>query len=332
MKESRERGVGVAYALAACVWWGGAVFYFKAVAHVQAAEVIAHRTVWTAVLMVAGLALSGRLRTAVRAVCDGRRLALLTLTALLIAVSWYSNVWAVSHDRVLEASLGYYIMPHVNVLLGCIFLRERLRRWQTVCVLLALVGVVILGVSYGQVPAVALVMAMTFGLYGLLRKKVSVDGTVGLAAESIILIPVALIYGSFLYRRDQLSFAHIDLTTDLLLVAAGVITALPLIWYVNAAKRLPLTTLGLMMYIVPSITFLAAVFGFDEPFGMVQLVSFCFIWTALLIYSLESVWWARTVNTGEAAVRHKSPANFLASTSSGASASGLQQKGGGSKV
>ena len=303
LKRISPTGAGIAYALAAYIWWGGIVFYFKAVAHVLPVEIIAHRAMWTAVLLVGALALSGRLKAALHTIRVSRTLAMLTATSVLIALSWYSNVWAVTHDRVLEAGLGYYIMPPVNVLLGRIFLKETLRKWQVVCVVLAFIGVIILGVSYGEVPLIALVMSISFGLYGLLRKKIPVSGTVGLAAETVILSPVAVIYILTLQHQGQLSFLSIDLTTDLLLVAAGFATALPLIWFVNAAKRLSLATLGLMTYIVPSITFLSAVLIFGEPFGIVRLASFCCVWTALLIYSLESIWWARTVKKRQATER-----------------------------
>jgi chloramphenicol-sensitive protein RarD len=288
--DSRATVEGVAYALAACFWWGGAVFYFKAVDYVSAAEVVAHRIIWTAVLLIATLAITGRLRPCLRAIRGGNAYAKLSATAALIALSWYSNVWAVANDRVLETSLAYYIMPLVNITLGAVFLKERMRKWQIASVLLASLGVVVQGLSYGRFPIIAVVMSVTFGLYGLLRKQIAVDGTAGLAAETAILTPIALVIMLYFHQQEQLMFAHTDMQTNLLMVAAGAVTVFPLIWYVNATKKLRLSTLGIIIYMVPTITFLASVFVFNEVFGFWQFISFCCIWIALLMFTFESLW------------------------------------------
>ena len=280
---------GICYGLAAYLWWSGAIFWFKAVAHIPAWEVVAHRVVWSSVLLIGLLAVTSRLSTAVRTLRNRCTMITLAASSCLLTISWYVFVWAVAHDRVLETSLAYYIAPLIKVMLGRIFLRERLSTTQIVSVLLALLGMIILGASYGRVPLVSLVMAITIGFYGLLRKKAPVDATTGLAIETMILTPAALIFILYLQHQGQLLFTHLSPQTDLLLVAAGVITAVPLVWYCSALRKLRYTTMGLMMYIMPSITFLIAVFVFEEPFGAMQLVTFCCIWAALLIYTYDSI-------------------------------------------
>jgi chloramphenicol-sensitive protein RarD len=287
--DKRRTRTGVAYGLAAFTWWGCHVFYFKAVAHVASLEVLAHRIVWSTLLLVALLAARGRLRAAVASMKNARKLAAISVSTCLIAFNWFVFIWAVTHDRVLETSMGYFINPLVNVLLGFVFLRERFRLVQTFAILLATIAVTILWVHHGRVPAIALALAFSFALYGLIRKVVRVEGVVGLAAECLILTPVALGYLFYLERTGALAFTHVDRPTDGLLVAAGVITAVPLVWFVNAALRLRYATVGLMQYIGPTLVFIFAVFVFHEPFGGVQLVSFILIWTALALYTIGSI-------------------------------------------
>ena len=207
----RKTNRGVFYALAAYIWWGGAVYYFKAVTHVPAIEVIVHRTIWTALFLAVFLAVTGNLRSAMCVVRDRRTFAMLTVSALLIATSWYSYVWAVENNRVLETSFAYYLMPLISVVLGTIFLNERLRGWQLVSVLLASVGVVVQGLSYGRFPVLSLVIALSFGFYGLVRKKIKVDGTTGLCIEAVILTPLALVAMLYLRGQGQLVFSNFSI-------------------------------------------------------------------------------------------------------------------------
>jgi chloramphenicol-sensitive protein RarD len=213
-------------------------------------------------------------------------------------------VWAVSNDRILDASFAYYITPLINVFLGYVALRERLRRQALLGVLLAVIGVVILGISYYRIPIVSLAMASSLALYGLVRKNVSIKGMEGFAVEMIILMPAAVICLAYLQRHGHLAFGQLDIATDLLLSAAGVITTLPFIWFVKAAKRLRYASLGMMMYILPSLTFFFAVFVFEEPFGALQLVSFCCVWSALLVYSSTSVGGMRSITVDRRDTAH----------------------------
>lgn len=289
----RATRVGLAYGVAAYLWWGFVVFYFKAVAHVPPLEVLAHRVVWSVVLLAALLGVRGRWREGLSALRDRRSLLALCFTTLLIAGNWFTFIWAVSHDRVVEASLGYYINPLVNVLLGFVFLKERLRRAQWIAVGLATVAVVLLSVRVGSVPVISLVLAFSFGLYGLLRKTMRVDGLVGLTVETTLLLPVAVGYLVWMERGDALVFGHGSWSTQALLIAAGAVTALPLLWFANAARRLDLATVGLLQYIAPSFQFASAVLVFGEPFGLVQLLSFALIWCALALYTTDSIRRAR---------------------------------------
>ena len=288
LTDRRQEKIGVAYGLSAFIWWGGCVFYFKAVAHVSPEEVLAHRIIWTALLLVGLLAMRGRLRAAAAIMWNRKKIAAIFATTVLISINWFVFIWAVANDQVLQTSLGYFINPLLNVLLGFVFLRERFRGLQVVAIVLAAVGVSIMWLDHGQVPAVALALASTFALYGLIRKTVFVEGVVGLAAETVFIAPVALLYLAYLGSTGNLVFARVDRLSDVLLFSAGIITALPMVWFVNAAQRLRLATVGLMQYIGPTLTFLIAVFVFHEPFGQTELISFALIWSALALYSFTS--------------------------------------------
>ena len=288
MSKLTRQHVGLAYGLSAFIWWGGCVFYFKAITHVSPEEIIAHRVVWSAFLLVGFLFFRGRLQLAIKSMMEPRKIRAIAITTVLISINWFTFIWAIGHDQVLQTSLGYYINPLFNVFLGFVFLRERFQALQLISIVLAVAGVAILWIDYGRVPVVALVLAVTFGFYGLVRKVTDIQGVVGLAGETVILTPIAVAYLFFLFNTESLSFIYTDRITDVLLLSAGIITALPLIWFVNAAQRLRLATIGLMQYIAPSMTFMFAVFVFHEPFGMVELSSFVLIWVALILYGISS--------------------------------------------
>ena len=284
----RESTLGVIYGLAAFVWWGVCPLYFKAVAHVAPDEVLAHRVLWSLLLLLVLLKLRGRLPMLRQALTHGPTARTLALTSALISVNWFVFIWAVGRGFLLEASLGYFINPLVNVLLGFVFLGERLRRLQTVSVILAALAVTWLTLRVGRVPVIALTLAFSFGFYGLLRKTVRADGMTGLTAETLLLAPFAAAWLLHLEARDALAFLHRGLRTDLLLPAAGVVTALPLVWYANAARRLRYATVGFLQYAAPSLQFLLAVVAFGEPFTRTHLAAFACIWTALGLYSWDS--------------------------------------------
>jgi chloramphenicol-sensitive protein RarD len=279
----------LAYALAAYAWWGCVPVYFKAVAHVPVFELLAHRAVWTAFLLVFLACLCGRWREVLAAVSSHGSLGVLVVRATLLGTVWLTYLWGVVNDQVLQISMAYFIIPLVSVLLGFLFLGERLRRWQTVSVFLAALAVVYLSVAGGQPPTVAVVMATTFGFYGLLRKKITVDPLVGVAVEMVVLLPFGVVYLLYLGAQDTLVFAGGSWRTAVLLPLIGVFTGVPLIWFARAALRLRLATLGFLLYVTPSLVFILSFTAFGETLTHAYLISFICIWTALLIYSIDAV-------------------------------------------
>lgn len=253
----------------------------------QPAEILAHRIAWSLALLLLVLARRGDLGALLAAVRNRRLVLALSVTTLLLALNWFIFIWAVAHARVLEASLGYFINPLVNVALGLLILRERLRRLQWASLALATAGVAILSVRMGGLPLISLTLALSFGLYGLVRKLTPVGGVAGLAIETAILTPAALGALWWWQSRGVLTFGHLDLRTDLLLAASGLITALPLVWFANAARRLRYATVGFLQYSAPTLQFLLAVAAFGEPLHRAQLASFLLIWGALGLFSLD---------------------------------------------
>ena len=280
---------GVAYAVAAYGFWGLNPLYFKAVTDVPALEVLAHRTLWTVVLLALLVTVGRRWSAIASALRSRRTMLLLGLSTLVISVNWLIYIWAIYVERVLETSLGYYINPLVSVLLGVVVLRERLAPLQMLAVLLAVVGVLNLAIGTGGLPWVAISLALTFGLYGLIRKTAQVGSAEGLLVETTLLLPLALGYLVFLAASGEGSFATRDHTTDLLLIAAGPVTMLPLVWFTSAAKRLPLSLVGFFQYIAPTCHFLLAVFAFGEPFTRTHLITFVLIWTAVALFTWQTL-------------------------------------------
>ncbi len=280
---------GLMYGLAAYIWWGACIFYFKALEHVLPAEVLSHRIFWSAVLLVIILLSRRHIGRTIKILRNRKNFLLLTGSATLIGINWFTYIWAIDHEQVLQTSLGYFINPLVNVFFGYLFLKERLSRVQKSSILLALCGVIIIGLYFFEIPSIALILAFTFGAYGLLRKIVAVDSISGLAMETCLLSPIALGYLFYLYYKGGLSFTHADILTNILLVSAGLISALPLIWFVRATRMLTYATMGILMYIWPTISFFLAIFVYKEPFGVIQLIGFIFIWSSLGLYSWQLI-------------------------------------------
>ncbi len=224
---------------------------------------------------------------------DFKTLSILFATTLLVAANWFVFIYAINHDQVLQASLGYYINPLINVLLGMIFLKERLRPLQGVSVILAGIGVVYLTVYYGRFPYLALILAFSFGFYGLLHKITSAGALLGLSIETLMLSVPATAYLLYIGINGHGAFLNIDMGTDLLLAATALVTGLPLLLFTMGAKRIRLSTVGFLQYIAPSCSFLLAVFVFMEPLVRSQVITFIMIWTALAIYSADSFFFHR---------------------------------------
>ncbi len=265
------------------VFWGFAPVYFKLLKHVPATEIIAHRVIWAACMLLIFLAIRERRKLLQVLKVSGKQLLVLLFSGCLVMANWLIFVWAVNHDQILATSLGYFINPLVNILLGMIFLQERLNKTQTVALLLAASATVYLGWFLGQPPWIALALAFSFGFYGLVRKQLDVRPLVGLFWETSLLLLPAIIYLSTLASTDN-STAYNNATLALL-VLAGLVTVLPLIAFNYAAKKLSLTWIGFLQYIAPTISFLIAVLFFGEVFTWGHQVAFTGIWLALLLVS-----------------------------------------------
>lgn len=281
---------GLIYALCAFGFWGLVPIYFKALQHVPAMEVLAHRVFWSVPVTLLMLLLGRGWGRFIGSVKSTRVLFTLVASASLVMVNWFVFIHAVQSGRVLEASLGYYVNPLVNVLLGTVFLGERLRRTQVAAVLLAAAGTLNLVMSLGVVPWIALVLAGSFGLYGLIRKTVAVEPVEGLLVETVLMVPLALGYLLWLGLKAQICFGLVDLATTILLALAGAVTVLPLVWFTHAARRLPLSTLGLVQYLAPTAQFFLGVLVYAEPFGWKHLLTFACIWAGVGIFAGEA--WA----------------------------------------
>ena len=282
---------GILYGIAAYGSWGIIPLYFKTVASVPPLEVLAHRAVWSFVLLAVLVALLRRWQELWRELRSRKLLLMLTLSTLFIAANWLTFIYAVTTGQVLQASLGYFINPLVNVLLGVLFLRERLRPRQTLSIGLALVGVLVLTAIGGEVPWVALTLAFTFALYALMRKLMPVDGLVSLTVETLIMTPLALVYLG--YIATGTIHGPLGIRTLGLLMLSGPITTVPLLFFGAAARRLRLSTMGILQYLSPTLQFLLAVLAFGEPFSAARLLSFACIWMAIIIYATDSLRAAR---------------------------------------
>lgn len=288
----REAAIGVALGIGAYLSWGFLPIYLKAVGSVPAPEILAHRILWS-LLLVAGVVVLARRGAAVSALLRApRTIGLLAVTAMLIGINWLTYIWAVNAGHVLETSLGYFINPLVNVALGVIVLGERLRRPQVAAVALAAVGVTILAVAQGSLPWISLVLAFSFGLYGLLRKMAPVDPLTGLLGETALLAPLCLFYLLWLASLGTGSFGA-STGIDVLLVLSGLVTAVPLLMFAAAGKRLRYATIGLLQYIAPTIQFLLAVLLYGEALTAAHLVTFGFIWAGLALYAADALREAR---------------------------------------
>lgn len=285
----REQNIGVICALGAFGLWGIVPVYFRALHQATPIEILAHRVFWSVPFTALLITLSHDWKGLWEALSEKKVLSTLFLTAILVATNWFVFIYAIVTDRLLQASLGYYINPLVNVLLGMVFLGERLRLHQGLAVLLAAAGTFNLALSYGKLPWISLALAFTFSFYGLLRKTVRIESLNGLFVETSLLFPLALGYLSFLTVKGVCAFWIADRQTAALLALAGLVTSVPLVWFTSAARRLRYATLGILQYLAPSLQFLLAVFIYREPFTHVQLITFGCIWSGLAIFVLDSV-------------------------------------------
>ncbi len=293
---------GLASGLVAYILWGLVPIYFKALGDVRPIEILANRVLWSVVFLALLLTVVRGWPDLLRCLRSRALVPLLLTSSVLIAANWFVYIYAVATDRIMQTSLGYYVTPLVSVLLGMVFYGERLRPWQWAALALAVAGVLYLALDGGEWPWIALCLALSFGLYGLLRKKAAVSTLTGLSLETAALLPAAIAALAWWGHEGTLALGHIDRRTDALLAASGAITAVPLLFFGLAARRLRLSTLGFLQYIAPSLQFLQAALFFDEPFTPARQVSFGLIWAALAIYSVDSVLAYRRRTTEEPAL------------------------------
>ncbi|MCP3772922.1 EamA family transporter RarD [Paenibacillus sp. MZ04-78.2] len=280
---------GIGYGLLAYLAWGLLPLFWKTFNSVSSGEILGHRVVWSFVFVALLLLIGGRWKALKSAFSERKNVLPMVVCSLLISLNWLIFIWAVNHDRVVETSLGYYINPLISVLLGICFLGERLRAVQWAAMAIATTGVAILTFSYGSVPWVSLVLALSFGVYGLVKKKMQLEPMISLGGETIVVLPVAAVYLLVVGMTGQSTTSSLSMGYQLLLALSGVATAMPLLWFAQAAQRLSLTTVGFLQYLAPTISLILGVALYDEPFTTVHLIGFCLIWSALLLFTLSSL-------------------------------------------
>ncbi|RXT02306.1 EamA family transporter RarD [Ammoniphilus sp. CFH 90114] len=279
---------GIWYAVAAYASWGLLPLYWKALQQIPSGEILAHRILWSFVFVSMILFLMKRWKSFKEVLFQPSVRLGIFASGFLISANWFTYIWAVNNNHVIEASLGYYINPLLSFCLGMLVLKERLHFWQLVSIALAAIGVIIITVEFGKIPWVAFSLALTFAFYGLAKKLTKVDSMISLALETTIVAPLAILYLSFLQWNGSGALGTVTMGEHFLLFGAGIVTALPLLWFAQAAKRISLTTIGFIQYLSPSIGLLLGIFLYKEPFTTAHIISFSFIWAALLLYSISS--------------------------------------------
>ena len=295
--------LGVISAAAAFLIWGASPIYWKLLKAVPALEILTHRIVWSFIFLATLVLIQGR-RELISILKDRFSLMMLAVSTLMVALNWLIYIWAVTHDQILQASLGYFICPLVNVILGMVFLEERLRRAQIVAVVLATGGVFYLTIHFGHIPWIALSLAISFGLYGLIRKTIVAGALVGLTVETLLLFIPAVVYLFYLDHISTGFFWRDGWRMSIILIGTVLPTAPPLLLFTFGARRLNLSTVGFLQYIMPSCAFMLAVFLYEEPFEKAQLFTFITIWIALAIFSIDSMVAGQRTGSGDV-VNHR---------------------------
>ncbi|RJS60016.1 EamA family transporter RarD [Bacillus sp. PK3_68] len=293
MNEQTKKGA--LYIFLSYLLWGLFPIYWKMLEHVTAHEILANRVLWSFVSMVLLLVFTRKLRD-LKATLQTmkekpKQAAALVIASFLVSSNWFLFIWAINAERVIETSLGYYINPLMSVLLGVFVLKESLSKAQVFSVALAAIGVAIITISYGQLPWVSLGLAVTFALYGLMKKTIQVEAAVGLTLETFSVTPIAVAFLVYWWSKGELLLFSGSFSTDVLLMLGGAVTALPLLMFAAGAPKIPLSMIGILQYITPTMTLLLGVFVYQEPFSVIQFVSFSFIWLALVVFTLSQTKW-----------------------------------------
>jgi len=284
-----ESKLGMIYAICAFTFWGLIPIYYKQISQVTPFEVLAHRVIWSVVVLIVLLMITKQTNIVKDIFKSLKQLKYLILSSLLVSVNWLIFIWAVSNNQIVETSLGYFINPLVNVVLGYMFFAERMNRNQYIAIGIAIIAVLYQIVSLGSLPVVSLALAFSFGFYGLVRKKIEIPSIPGLFVETIVILPFALAYLYYLFSTNSSYFFDNDIYVSFLLSLGGIVTVIPLLLFNGAATRMKLTTLGFFQYIGPTLAFLVAIFIYNEPMNMDKLITFVLIWIALVIFSWDGI-------------------------------------------
>ncbi len=279
---------GILYGVGAYAIWGFFPLYWKFLHEVPALQVIGHRISWSFIVLIAFILLTKQWQDFRAVAFHPKTIAMYAIAGVLLSINWLVYVWGVNAGFIVETSLGYFINPLLSVLLGVIFLRERLRLAQWIPVIIAAIGVFYLTFVYGRLPWIALSLAFSFGIYGLVKKLAPLGSLYGLTLETAIVFPAALIYLLVMEGNGTGAFLHAGVTVNLLLAGAGIVTTVPLLMFASAAKQIPLTMVGILQYIAPTLQFLIGVFIYKEPFDHAHLIGFGIVWLALIIFWVEN--------------------------------------------
>ncbi|MDQ0859143.1 EamA family transporter RarD [Bacillus sp. V2I10] len=284
---------GLMHTALAYFLWGILPVYWKLIDHVGAEEILAHRVFWSFLFMMSLIQINKQwaqlLEVCKRMLKKPLLLVSLILSSFLISINWFLYIWAVNNDHILETSLGYYINPLISVLLGMMFLKERLNRWQYASFILAAAGVLFMTMQYGKFPFVAIILALSFGFYGLTKKVTKLNASIGLTLETMMVMPVALIYLATIANKGESAFYEWSLGTNAFLIGAGIVTAVPLLLFAKGAQHIPLFMVGILQYIAPTITLLLGVLIYKESFTSTEIITFSLIWCALVLFSFSHV-------------------------------------------
>ncbi|KMT23259.1 EamA family transporter RarD [Clostridium cylindrosporum] len=291
--------MGVIYATLSYLLWGILPLYWKAINNVAPFEILANRIFWAFIFVGILLMRNGQLKELIEVIKNKRSLLFISLSAAMVTVNWGLYIWAVNSNHIVESSLGYYMNPLIVVFFGVIFLKEKLTKGQIAALILATTGVLVLTFQYGKVPWISIALAVTFALYGLLKKLTNAGSMVSLGIETALVTPFALIYIITRQINGIGAFGNITAFQTILLVCSGIVTATPLILFAKGAKRIPLSTLGFIQYISPTMSLLLGIFLFHEKFTIVHLISFGFIWLSLLVYSISETKFVKKEKKGD---------------------------------
>lgn len=292
-----EKSIGIWYVVGAFITWGILPLYWKLFKQISAGEILAHRILWSFVFVAIMLIYQGRLKTVKEVILNPSSLLKVLLSSLLISSNWFIYIWAVNTEKVIEASLGYYINPLLTVALGVIVLRERLSFWQLISFVIAVIGVLIMTIQYGMIPWVAISLALTFALYSLAKKTTKLESMTAVAVETLLVTPLALGYIIYKQAIGLGSIGNVPLGTTVMLMFSGILTALPLLWFAQGAKRVPLSTVGFIQYLSPTISLFLGIFVFRESFTTTHMFSFALIWVALALYSMSQTSFFQTIQS-----------------------------------